>query len=72
MSDSIIDLLQTPNEMYDNQMIPGFVQGTVVENNNKDYPGMVKVSCSTGAPVVFQPNCSRKATRSASVLIFPY
>lgn len=44
MSDSIIDLLQTPNEMYDNQMIPGFVQGTVVENNNKDYPGMVKVS----------------------------
>ncbi len=44
MSDSIIDLLNTPNEMYDNQMIPGFVQGTVVENNNDKYPGMVKVS----------------------------
>ncbi len=44
MSDSIIDLLQMPNEMYDNQMIPGFVQGTVVENNNNKYPGMVKVS----------------------------
>lgn len=44
MSDSIVDLLQTPNELYDNQMIPGFVQGTVVENNNDKYPGMVKVS----------------------------
>lgn len=44
MPDSIMDLLQTPNELYDNQMIPGFIQGTVVENNNKDYPGMVKVS----------------------------
>lgn len=44
MSDSIIDLLQTPNEMYDNQVVPGFVQGTVVENNNNKYPGMVKVS----------------------------
>ena len=44
MSDSIIDLLQTPNEMYDNQMIPGFVQGTVVENNNDKFPGMIKVS----------------------------
>ncbi|MBQ6886971.1 MAG: hypothetical protein IJN54_05620 [Lachnospiraceae bacterium] len=44
MSDSIIDLLQMPNEMYDNQMVPGFVQGTVVENNNNKYPGMVKVS----------------------------
>lgn len=44
MSDSIIDLLQTPNEMYDNQLVPGFVQGTVVENNNNKYPGMVKVS----------------------------
>lgn len=44
MSDSIIDLLQMPNEMYDNQMIPGFVQGTVVENNNDKFPGMVKVS----------------------------
>lgn len=44
MGDSIIDLLQTPNEMYDSQIIPGFVQGTVVENNNSKYPGMVKVS----------------------------
>lgn len=44
MSDSIVDLLQIPNELYDNQMIPGFVQGTVVENNNDKYPGMVKVS----------------------------
>ena len=44
MSDSIVDLLQTPNEMYDSQMMPGFVQGTVVENNNDKYPGMVKVS----------------------------
>lgn len=44
MADSIVDLLQTPNEEYDSQMIPGFVQGTVVENNNSKYPGMVKVS----------------------------
>ena len=44
MADSITDLLQVPNEEYDSQIIPGFVQGTVVENNNSKYPGMVKVS----------------------------
>ena len=44
MADSITDLLQVPNEEYDSQIIPGFVQGTVVENNNSRYPGMVKVS----------------------------
>lgn len=44
MADSIMDLLQIPNEMYDSQMVPGFVQGTVVENNNDKFPGMVKVS----------------------------
>lgn len=44
MAEAIVDLLKMPNEMYDNQMVPGFVQGTVVENNNDDYPGMVKVS----------------------------
>jgi len=44
MADSITDLLQVSNEEYDNQIIPGFVQGTVVENNNSKYPGMVKVS----------------------------
>lgn len=44
MADSITDLLKAPNEMYDNQMYGGFVQGTVVENNNSKFPGMVKVS----------------------------
>ena len=44
MADSITDLLQSANEEYDSQIIPGFVQGTVVENNNSRYPGMVKVS----------------------------
>lgn len=40
---SIIDILQSENEYYDSQKIPGFVQGTVVENNNPDHKGMVKV-----------------------------
>lgn len=44
MADSLADLLQVPNEIYDSQMVPGFVQGTVVENNNSKFPGMVKVS----------------------------
>ena len=40
---SITDLLVGNNEYYDSQKIPGFVQGTVVENNNPDFKGMVKV-----------------------------
>lgn len=40
---SITDLLTGENEYYDSQRIPGFVQGTVVENNNADFKGMVKV-----------------------------
>ena len=40
---SITDLLITENEYYDNQKVPGFVQGVVVENNNAQYKGMVKV-----------------------------
>ena len=40
---SITDLLQKENERYDSQTVPGFVQGTVVENNNPDFKGMVKV-----------------------------
>ncbi|MBS6397827.1 MAG: hypothetical protein KH452_11880 [Clostridiales bacterium] len=40
---SITDLLQSENEYYDNQRVPGFVQGTVVENNNPEFKGMVKV-----------------------------
>lgn len=40
---SIIDLLQSENERYDSQKVPGFVQGVVVENNNADHKGMVKV-----------------------------
>ncbi|MBO5335553.1 MAG: hypothetical protein J6A94_00275 [Lachnospiraceae bacterium] len=40
---SITDLLIGDNEYYDNQRIPGFVQGTVVENNNAEFKGMVKV-----------------------------
>ena len=40
---SITDLLQNENERYDSQQVPGFVQGTVVENNNPDFKGMVKV-----------------------------
>lgn len=40
---SITDLLVGENEYYDNQRIPGFVQGVVVENNNAEFKGMVKV-----------------------------
>lgn len=44
MSEAITDLLRMPNELYDSQVYGGFVQGTVVENNNSKFPGMVKVS----------------------------
>lgn len=44
MADSIVDLLSIPNEEYDSQRVPGFVQGTVVENNNAKNKGMIKVS----------------------------
>lgn len=40
---SITDLLSSENEYYDSQSAPGFVQGTVVENNNSKFKGMVKV-----------------------------
>lgn len=40
---SITDLLTGENEYYDNQKVPGFVQGVVVENNNAKFKGMVKV-----------------------------
>lgn len=40
---SITDLLIGDNEYYDNQLVPGFVQGIVVENNNAEFKGMVKV-----------------------------
>ena len=40
---SITDLLTSDNEYYDSQIVPGFVQGVVVENNNANYKGMVKV-----------------------------
>ncbi|MDO4261617.1 MAG: phage baseplate assembly protein V [Eubacteriales bacterium] len=40
---SITDLMRSENEYYDNQKATGFVQGTVVENNNPDFKGMVKV-----------------------------
>ena len=40
---SITDLLKKDNEYFDSQKIPGFVQGVVVENNNADFKGMVKV-----------------------------
>ena len=39
----ITDLFHSENEYYDNQRVTGFVQGTVVENNNADFKGMVKV-----------------------------
>ena len=39
----IVDLLQSENEYFDSQKVPGFVQGTVVENNNDQFKGMVKV-----------------------------
>ena len=39
----LTDLLTFPNEYFDSQKTPGFVQGKVIENNNKDHPGMVKV-----------------------------
>ena len=32
----ITDLFHSENEYYDNQRVTGFVQGTVVENNNAD------------------------------------
>ena len=37
----ITDLFHSENEYYDNQRVTGFVQGTVVENNNADFKGMV-------------------------------
>ncbi len=40
---SITDLLYGENERYDSQKVPGFVQGVVVENNNDEFKGMVKV-----------------------------
>lgn len=40
---SITDLLSAENEYFDSQRAPGFVQGTVVENNNTKFKGMVKV-----------------------------
>ena len=40
---SITDLLKIENEYFDSQKVPGFVQGIVVENNNSDFQGMVKV-----------------------------
>ena len=40
---SITDLLISDNEHYDSQIVPGFVQGVVVENNNAKFKGMVKV-----------------------------
>lgn len=40
---SITDLLRNGNEYYDSQKMPGFVQGIVVENNNSNFKGMVKV-----------------------------
>ena len=33
---SITDLFQRENEYYDGQHAPGFVQATVVENNNAE------------------------------------
>ena len=39
----ITDLFHSENEYYDNQRVTGFVQGPVVENNNADFKGMVKV-----------------------------
>ena len=35
----ITDLFHSENEYYDNQRVTGFVQGTVVENNNADFKG---------------------------------
>ena len=40
---SITDLLSKENEYFDTQKVSGFVQGIVVENNNADFKGMVKV-----------------------------
>ena len=34
---SITDLLISDNEHYDSQIVPGFVQGVVVENNNAKF-----------------------------------
>lgn len=39
----LTDLLTFQNEYFDSQKVPGFVQGKVVENNNKEHQGMVKV-----------------------------
>lgn len=39
----LTDLLTFQNEYFDSQKTPGFVQGKVIENNNKEHPGMVKV-----------------------------
>ena len=47
---SITDLLHSENEYYDNQKVPGFVQGIVVENNNADFKGMVKVEFTVWEP----------------------
>ena len=40
---SIADLLYVPNETFDHQKVPGFVQGRVVENNNSEFKGMVNI-----------------------------
>ena len=50
----ITDLFHSENEYYDNQRVTGFVQGTVVENNNADFKGMVQtcgcdISCDRPA-----------------------
>ena len=37
------DLLTFQTEYFDSQKAPGFVQGKVVENNNSEHQGMVKV-----------------------------
>lgn len=43
---SITDLLSNKNSMNNNQKSSGFIQGIVVENNNPEYKGMVKVEFS--------------------------
>lgn len=40
---SITDILNSQNELYNSQKVPGFVQGKVVENNKSEFKGMVKV-----------------------------
>ena len=43
---SVTDLLSSQIEYNDSQIVPGFVQGKVVENHSTEFKGMIKVEFS--------------------------